>query len=380
MRIPLPFLLLTGFGLAADLSVWDWDESCQTSERVDAFQKAYNDAEILAVKAQQDLDFIRGARPDFMSDMRTNWDRISRAVTNMFGFVPNRAGHDPNEEHYANVRYVFDRMVRTLHDGQMVPEKGYSGFKPLLVCDESQFVWVGRDDKDPHDPAGRPLRESRSHEIGDTTDGAWVYKNRYLVNSNKQNTPGICRPGTFAVTLTRYDFVIFCPPSFTANVAQTKSAVDAKDSISEGNTLDSFSMTSLPRVMVHEFAHFFGGDGTGGPENRNVGDQRAVGARGDFVYLTPDNKLTIDANIPGVKPCVTYNYRMCSNLARIHQGPNGANTGPGKSTFSAEPYAIFSLMAYMDNWDWANDGKAKAFKEEMIPYKSLPNSKKARLG
>lgn len=34
----------------------------------------------------------------------------------------------------------------------------------------------------------------------------------------------------------------------------------------------------------------------------------------------------------------------------------------------------------MDDWDWANDGKAKVFADEMIPYERLPNGKKARLG
>ncbi|KAF4343783.1 hypothetical protein FBEOM_2285 [Fusarium beomiforme] len=305
MKISLPIALFAGLGLAADMNVWDLDDSCQTPERRDAFNKAYSDAEVLAVKAQEDLEKLKGARPDFVSNMRTNWDRIARAATNMFGFVPNKDGHDPNEEHYSNVRYVFDRMVKTLKDDQMVPENGYGGLKPLLLCDENRFVWVGRDDKDPHDPAGRPLRESRSHEITGSTAGAWVYKKRYLVNVVKQPSTGLCRPGTFAVTLTRNDFVIFCPPSFEAKVANTKSAVDAKDSAQEGDTLDSYSATSLSRIMVHEFAHWFGGDKSGGLENRNVPDQQAVGKNGDLVFQAPDGKRTTDASLPGIKKYVT---------------------------------------------------------------------------
>lgn len=160
-------------------------------------------------------------------------------------------------------------MVKTLHNDEMVPANGYGGLKPLLLCDESKFVWVGRDDKDPHDPAGRPLRESRPKEIGDAKAGAWVYKKRYLVNSVKQANTGLCRPGVFAVTLTRNDFIIFCPPSFEDPMAGTESAVDAKDSVQKDDKLDTYSATSLSRVMVHELAHWFGGDGTGGPENRN---------------------------------------------------------------------------------------------------------------
>jgi hypothetical protein len=164
---------------------------------------------------------------------------------------------------------VYDRMVKTLHNDEMIPANGYGGLKPLLLCDESKFVWVGRDDKDPHDPAGRPLRESRPKEMAGTKAGAWVYKKRYLVNGVKQPDTGLCRPGVFAVTLTRNDFIIFCPPSFQDPVASTKSAVDAKDSVQKDDVLDTYSATSLSRVMVHELAHWFGGAGNGGTDNRN---------------------------------------------------------------------------------------------------------------
>ncbi|KAK6715546.1 hypothetical protein SNK04_006493 [Fusarium graminearum] len=380
MKVFFPIVALAGLGLAADMNVWDLDDSCQTAERKGAFDKAYSDAEVLAVKAQGDLETLKGARPDFVSNMRTNWDRIARAVTNMFGFVPNKDGHDPNEEHYSNVRYVYDRMVKTLHNDEMIPANGYGGLKPLLLCDESKFVWVGRDDKDPYDPAGRLLRESRPKEMAGQTAGAWVYKKRYLVNAVKQASTGLCRPGVFAITLTRNDFIVFCPPSFKDEVAQTKSAVDAKDGIQKDDTLDTYSATSLSRVMVHELAHWFGGDKTGGPENRNVPDQQAVGKEGALVYQKPDGKRTTDASVPGVKKYVTYNFLWVSNLARSHEGPNAGNCGPSKATFTAESYALFALMSYMDDWDWANDGKAKKFTDEMIPYERLPNGKKARLG
>lgn len=163
-------------------------------------------------------------------------------------------------------------MVTTLKDDQMVPANGYGGLKPLLLCDESKFIWVGRDDKDPHDPAGRPLRESRSHEITGTTAGAWVYKKRYLPSNFRnpdQLTVDFCIGDKYATTLTRNDLIIFCPASFRDPVTNTKSAVDAKDRVNEGDTLDSYSATSLTRIMVHEFAHWFGSDKSGGPENRN---------------------------------------------------------------------------------------------------------------
>ncbi|CAJ0545230.1 Ff.00g087030.m01.CDS01 [Fusarium sp. VM40] len=378
MRFSLPVVLLAGLGLAADPSVWDFDDSCQTPERLDRFKKAYNDAELMAVKAQGDMRIMNTARPDFErmdSPGLRNWDRIARAVTNMFGFAPSKDGHDPNEEHFSNVMYVYDRMVKTLHDGQLVPENGYGGFKPLLMCDEKKWVWVGKDEKDPHDPRGRPLRESQARIVAGY-NGAWVYKHRYLAAVTKQDTPGLCRDGVWATTLTRYDFIIFCDASFGDKTANTKSAVDAKDTAAKGDKLNSYSSLSLARIMVHEFAHWFGGDKTGGPDNRDVKDQPAVGKEGAPIYRA-DNKYTTDANAPGAKRVITYDFLWTSNLARSHLGENEGNTGPSKSTFTAESYALFSVMTYMDNWDWSGDGIAKDF--SMIPYKQLPNGKKFRL-
>ncbi|KAF5640085.1 heterokaryon incompatibility protein [Fusarium tjaetaba] len=108
---------------------------------------------------------------------------------------------------------------------------------------------------------------------------------------------------------------------------------------------------NLSRVMVHALAHWFGGDKTGGPENRNIPDQQAVGKEGALVWQKPDGKRTTDASVADLKKYLT-----------------------------SESYALFALMFYMDNWDWANDGKAKPFVDEMIPCERLPNSKKVRLG
>ncbi|KAF5717824.1 hypothetical protein FMUND_5555 [Fusarium mundagurra] len=277
----------------------------------------------------------------------------------MFGFVPNEDGYDPNEEHYSNVRYVYDPMVKTLHNDEMMPANGYSGLKPLLLCDESKFVWAGRDDKDPHEDGPFESPDPRR----------WWQANT-----------GPCRPGIFAVTLTRDDFIIFCPPSFQGPVAGTKSAVDAKDTVQKDDMLDKYSATSLSRVVVHELAHWFGGDAPGGPENRNIPDQQAVRKEGALVWQKHDGKRTTDASLADLKKYLTYNFMWVSNLARSHEGPNAGNCGPSKATFTAESYALFALMSYMDNWDWANDGKAKEeFVNEMIPYERLPNSKKVRL-
>ncbi|KAF4965949.1 hypothetical protein FZEAL_10716 [Fusarium zealandicum] len=270
MNFFLLIALLTGLGSTADLSVWEFDGSCEP-HRV-AIQKAYNDAEIMAVKAQEDFKMLSSARPAYPAGRTqriSNWDRVSRAVVNMFGFVPNPRGHDTKEAHYSNVMYVFDRMVKTLQQGEMVPEKGYGGLKPLMVCTEDVFTWVGQDDADPHDPARRPLHESRPDVVKGGHVGAWVYKKRYFAQLKKDSV-GICRKNKWAVTLTRFDFLILCPKSFTGEMAQTASAVDAKNGVKVSDSLDTFGHTSLSRVMVHEFAHWFGSDGKGAPGDRQA--------------------------------------------------------------------------------------------------------------
>jgi hypothetical protein len=96
--------LFVSLSLAAKLDLWDVDDSCTLYR--DALQKAYNDAEVTAVKSQDDLETLLDGRPRYSkqdASSVSNWDRIARAVTNMFGFVPNKGGHDPKESHYSNV-------------------------------------------------------------------------------------------------------------------------------------------------------------------------------------------------------------------------------------------------------------------------------------
>ena len=96
--------LLAGASWAANLDIWEVDPSCNGHR--DALQKAYDDAAVMASKALADLQTVMSPRPRVT---RANiqkiqeWDRVARAVTTMFGFVPDQQGHSPTEEHMANV-------------------------------------------------------------------------------------------------------------------------------------------------------------------------------------------------------------------------------------------------------------------------------------
>jgi hypothetical protein len=285
---------LAGLSSAADLSVWELDESCEPHR--DAIQKAYNDAEYMAAKAQEDLLTLLDPRPAYSkgtAERVRNWDRIARAVTNMFGFVPNKDGSKMDDKYYSDLMCkfmpyllqtlswldcetnisvdVFHRMTTTLRDGKMVPENGYGGLKPLMLCDRDKFTWVGAEDEDPKDPEKRPLKVSRSKDILPGHVGAWTYKDRYIGAQTKGNAVNLCNPGEWAITNTRLDFMIICPQSFGNEVAQTPSAVDVKDSDMTPNndSLDKYGSKSLSRILIHELTHWFGGAGTGGLSNRN---------------------------------------------------------------------------------------------------------------
>jgi hypothetical protein len=285
--------LLSLVVLLAGLSVWELDESCEPHR--DAIQKAYDDAEYMAVKAQEDLLTILDPRPACSkgtAEKARNWDRIARAVTNMSGFVPNKDGSKVDNEYYFNLmcRFVpylfqtlywldcetnisedvFHRMTTTLREGKMVPENGYGGLKPLKLCGMEKFTWVGADDTDLKDPEKRPPKVSRSKDIVAGHVGAWTYKDRYVGARKEGNAVSLCNPGEWAITNTRLGFMIICPQSFDNDVAQTPSAVDVKDDeMTKDDTLDKYGSKSLSRTLIHELTHWFGGAGTGGMSNRN---------------------------------------------------------------------------------------------------------------
>ncbi|KAM0354798.1 hypothetical protein ACHAPU_000622 [Fusarium lateritium] len=345
--------LLVGLGSAADLGVWDFDPSCE--EHRDTIQKAYDDAEYMAVRAHEDLYVITHPRPKHTPetlDELKNWDRVARAVTNMFGFVPDQNGHDLQEQYLAEVLYVFDRMITTLKFGRMVPgDTGYGGNKPLMFCDRDVFQWVDRNEKDPNDPV-RTLAEVRGQHLAGAA-GAWVYKRRYIPEAEKRDSVSICTPGQWAVTNTGFDFLAICPKSFRGPMAGTRSAVDVKDEEQTGaNTLDQYSYTCLSRTLVHELSHWFGGSGDGRRirgVNRWVPDQLLVGKNGDPVYKDPETgKRTLDGSVAGATRQFVYDYQWVSNLARTPEGEhahNAANAGPQMATKTAEAYAIFAVMA-----------------------------------
>jgi hypothetical protein len=84
----------------------------------------------------------------------------------------------------------------------------------------------------------------------------------YLANGDPGSVR-IFRPGIYANTITKWDMITWCPDAIEAAMANAPSPVRKSDQTKAKQTkLDSFG-GSLSRVMVHEFAHWYGADGAG---------------------------------------------------------------------------------------------------------------------
>jgi hypothetical protein len=99
----------------ANLDIWDIDISCAPYRPV--LQKAYNDVAIMAAKALKDIQFVQQPRPQHYNQLhdQIEWDRVARAVENMFGFMPDKAGTDPENKYLKRILgKPFNTLLITL--------------------------------------------------------------------------------------------------------------------------------------------------------------------------------------------------------------------------------------------------------------------------
>ncbi|QYT00509.1 hypothetical protein H0G86_007590 [Trichoderma simmonsii] len=323
----------------------------------------------MSAKALKDLKFVQQPRPqhDAKRTESLEWDRIARAVNNIFGFNPDEQGTNPENPFMQKVLGVYDRMSTALHGNENIPAKGFTQLhsKALLICGDEPWKWYSVNDIDPYDPMRRQLHISQPEVVG---KGAWAYKHRYHSTGNP-NSIGICRPEIYAVTQPQYDMITFCGLSFADGTKEAVSPVDKRPHVEEGVTeLDNFAK-SLSRVMVHELAHWYGAELHGGAINRLI-DHRAVSKYGELLFSYFDQSKNKVRYVPSSKrkdgvrygEPVVYYYDFVTRLAMSHEGQFAQNSGPDKATGTAEAYAYFAMMAYLDNFDWSSDGKAKSLR------------------
>ncbi|KAM0206064.1 hypothetical protein ACHAQI_008555 [Fusarium lateritium] len=364
MKLSVLSGLFLGLCQAADIGqIWDVHPSC--NDHIATLQSAYDDVTVMAAKAQTDLGTIQNPRPRFTRNAAPQvleWDRVARNIKTLFGFIPDQAGHSNGDTHLNQVVSLIGNMNDALQGTQNKPENGYTGLhgKPMIACGDDMWEHKSVNEIDPNDPTGTKsisdMAKERKLDIGGNTE-AWIFGKRYHYNKNA-GSGEICRTGVYAVTMTNLDLITFCPPSWSSDMANTVSAVAGKDNTQEGQTLDRYGYLSLSRVMMHEFAHWYGG--VNADLGVNVPDQQAVGKNGDLIYAGENGKATTQQTS---KKNLVYGFLWCSRIAQPQDAsnPNSANCGPDKATFTAETYAYFGIMSYMDNFDWSGDGIAKKF-------------------
>ncbi|KAL6694606.1 hypothetical protein J3F84DRAFT_349745 [Trichoderma pleuroticola] len=306
----------------------------------------------MSAKALKDLQFVQQPRPqqDTKRKESLEWDRIARAV-NIFGFNPDEQGTNSENRFMQKVLGVYGDMSKALHGNENIPAKGFTQLhsKALLMCGDEPWKWYSVNDIDPYDPMNRQLHISQPEVEG---GGAWAYKRRYHANGNP-NSIGICRPEIYAVTQPQYDMITFCDFSFHKGTSEVISPVDKRLNVVEGVTkLDDFA-GSLSRIVIHELTHWYGSKSKDGDITRLV-DHRAVSKYGELLLSYFDQS----SNKLKYVPINTYDFII--RLAMSHEGQFAQNSGPDKATGTADAYAYFAMMAYLDNFDWSLDGKAKS--------------------
>ncbi|KAL6786783.1 hypothetical protein J3E68DRAFT_445907 [Trichoderma sp. SZMC 28012] len=356
---------VTGLNVrGVNLDIWDVDDSCKPY--LPFLRKAFDDAATMSAKALKDLRFVQQPRPQHDTKRRESleWDRIARAVNTMFGFNPDKQGTNSGNKFMQRILEVYDNMSTALHGNENIPAKGFTQLhsKALLICGDKPWKWYSANDIDPYDPMRRQLHIAQPKVAG--SGGAWAYKRRYHANGNP-NSIGICRPGVYAVTQAKYDMITFCDLSFTESTRGVVSPVAGKDKVVEGVTrLDDF-VGSLSRIMIHELTHWYGAKLDRG-DITQLPDQQAVSPSGELVFQYRDQNNELEAVLSSARTdgvqyekASVYGYVRVARLAMRHEGQFAENSGPIKATDTAEAYAYFAMMAYLDNFDWASKGRAQ---------------------
>ncbi|KAF9763127.1 hypothetical protein IL306_003246 [Fusarium sp. DS 682] len=251
---------------------WEIDDSCN-GEKHAKLETAFSDIIVLISKVTLDLSKVQQPQPVTQFE-KLSWDRVARNLAGLFGITPpddkTNSGYDPEEKHFKQVLYTFNRMYQGLVQGNTIPEKGFSSQlealgiirKPLLMCgDTSGWQFCRSDADDVYDRTKKVRDVFPDTRFG---DGAYIHANRYLVGLERDNSPRMCPAGRYGVTYQSQDLITICDAAF--NLKNEKSPVRDVGEIKEGTNLDkdNFGENTLVRIMIHEFAHYYGSHMNGG--------------------------------------------------------------------------------------------------------------------
>ncbi|KAI7771936.1 hypothetical protein ACKAV7_005756 [Fusarium commune] len=367
---------------------WEIDDSCDGA-RLDKLEAAHSEIVEILTKVTNDLAHVQQPRPSTRWG-RPNWNRISRNLAGLFGLqsgdVIIENGYDPEEQYFRQVLYTYDRMYQALVKGMTVQENGYSGklrdhdqhSKPLLLCgDTRNWEFFDQNAQDKYDNS-KTVAEvfPEAARLG----GAFIRANRYLGARPGETKPEICT-GIYGMTLPGHDLITICD-----NILQLDNErwpVRDGGEVEEGTDLDrdNFGKQSLVRVMLHEFAHYYGSRMEGN-ELRALPDQQAVDTNGCLLWKDSSGRRGREPTTAGGEAPilqVVYSLRYCTNIskdqtANEHAGEfmrDGAwvagtlgSSGPSAATWTAETYAYFAIISYLDKWEWLETGSARPLPRE----------------
>lgn len=160
---------------------------------------------------------------------------------------------------------MIDGLWTGLVKGDHMPNGGYSAQltklkkKPLIMCGQNPWVYYDKMAPDPYDNSKliHEVFPRVGSELGLGWPGAYIHKHRYEPAESNLGA-SICAPGIYGVTQQKHDMITFCDPVFA--LKPEKSAVRNADEVKEGVNIDDagIATTSIARVMIHEFAHYYG--------------------------------------------------------------------------------------------------------------------------
>jgi hypothetical protein len=167
-------------------------------------------------------------------------------------------------------------MYKGLVEGQAIPVNGFTkrltgpDKKPLIICGEQQnWVFYDKNAPDKFDKS-KMIKDAFPDANHADAEGALIYGFRYFRGRKGWSAPPLCGKSTWGSTYQEQDLITFCDSVFS--FADEKSPVRDSDKVVEGTDLDvdRFGLQTLVRVMIHEFAHYYGStlDGNGNVDRR----------------------------------------------------------------------------------------------------------------
>ncbi|KAF5538138.1 hypothetical protein FNAPI_11226 [Fusarium napiforme] len=381
---PLIFCLVTSTVAAKPKlsDSWEIDDSCDGA-RLEKLEDAHSEIVELLTKVTNDLAHVQQPRPATRWG-GPNWDRIARNLAGLFGLQSGDAlienGYDPGEQYFSQVLYTYDRMYQALVKGKTVQENGYSGklndqsehSKPLLLCgDTRNWEYFDQNAPDKYDKSKKVVevfQDAAKH------GGALIRGNRYLEASPGSRNPGFCT-GNYGFTFIHHDLITICDETLQLDVEKWP-ARDGGEVVADTD-LDRahFGRQSLVRVMLHEFAHYYGSrmEGNG---LKKLPDQQAVDANGCLLWQGDGDKLVREPQTADGRDLPlqhVYTLRFCTNLNKSQTRNKNAgkfkkdgvyvpgtlgNMGPSVATWTAETYAYFAIISYLEKWEWPKTEEA----------------------